>query len=126
VIRNLRSGYETNLGRWLEEGDELSMGEWQKIALARAFLRDTPIMILDEPTSALDPKAEYEIVQKFRELTVGRTSMLVSHRMSTVKIADRIHVLADGRISESGSHAELLTQNGTYARFFEMQSTYYV
>jgi ATP-binding cassette subfamily B protein len=125
VITGLPQGYETILGKWFEDGEELSVGEWQKVALARAFLRDAQIIVLDEPTSALDARAEYDVFKKFRQLAAGRTAILISHRFSTVRMADRIYVLEDGRIIESGSHEELVRQGGTYAHLFETQAQYY-
>ncbi len=125
VIAGLTNGYETVLGKWFEGGEELSVGEWQKLALARAFLRDAQIIVLDEPTSAMDPKAEYEVFKKFHELTRGRTAILISHRLSTVKMADYIYVMEDGRIVESGTHDELVYRGGRYADLFETQAQYY-
>jgi ATP-binding cassette subfamily B protein len=125
VIRSLPHGYETVLGKRFAAGEELSIGEWQKVALARAFMRDAQIVVLDEPTSSMDAKAEYEAFQNFRQLVRGRTAILISHRFSTVRMADRIYVLEHGRVSESGSHDELLRQKGTYARLFEMQAHHY-
>jgi ATP-binding cassette subfamily B protein len=125
VIRKLKNSYETVLGKWFEDGEELSIGEWQKIALARAFLRDSQIIILDEPTSSLDAKAEYEVFTKFRELVRSKSAVIISHRFSTVRMADTIHVLEKGRIIESGSHSELVARGGTYANLFEMQARSY-
>jgi ATP-binding cassette, subfamily B, bacterial len=125
VIRSLRNGYETMLGRWFEEGEELSVGEWQKVALARAFVRDAQILVFDEPTSALDPEAEWQIFQHIRELARGRAVVLISHRFSTVRTADRIHILDQGRIVESGSHEELVALDGRYARMYEVQARAY-
>ena len=125
VITGLPQGYETILGKWFEDGEELSVGEWQKVALARAFLRDAQIIVLDEPTSSLDAKAEYEVFKKFRQLAAGRTAILISHRFSTVRMADRIFVLEGGRIIESGAHDELVRLGGTYARLFETQAQHY-
>lgn len=125
VISQLNRGYDTILGKWLEDGEELSFGEWQKVALARAFLRDTQIIVLDEPTSSLDAKAEYEIFKSFREKTVGKTTILISHRLSTVRMADSIYVLNHGKIVESGSHEELIHRGGKYAQMFEMQAMAY-
>jgi ATP-binding cassette subfamily B protein len=125
VVRRLRRGYDTILGKWFEDGEELSIGEWQKIALARAFMRDAQIIVLDEPTSALDAEAEYEVFRRFRSLAQGRTTILISHRMSTVRLADCIYVLDDGRIVESGTHEQLAGANGRYGRLFESQARYY-
>jgi ATP-binding cassette, subfamily B, bacterial len=125
VIADLPNGYETMLGNFFEDGEELSVGQWQKVALARAFLRESQLIVLDEPTSAMDPKAEYEVFQKFRDLTRDQMAVLVTHRLSTVKMADRIYVLDKGRIIEQGSHAELLQLKGTYARLFEVQAQSY-
>jgi ATP-binding cassette subfamily B protein len=125
VIQRLPHGYDTILGKWFEEGEELSIGEWQKVALARAFLRDAQIIVLDEPTSAMDAKAEYEVFQRFRTLVRGRAAILISHRFSTVRMADSIYVLDGGRIIEGGSHDELIRLGGTYARLFETQAQHY-
>lgn len=125
VIRRLPHGYDTMLGKWFADGEELSVGEWQKVALARAFMRDAQILVLDEPTSSMDAKAEYEVFQRFRQLVEGRTSVLISHRFSTVRMADRIFVLEQGRILEGGTHDELVRAGGTYARLFDMQAQHY-
>jgi ATP-binding cassette subfamily B protein len=125
VIERLDSGYDTMLGRWFKKGAQLSGGEWQKIALARAFMRDARVLILDEPTSALDAQAEYEIFQQFRTLTEGKTAFFISHRFSTVRLADRIFVLEHGGILESGSHEELMALNGRYAELFNLQAEAY-
>jgi ATP-binding cassette subfamily B protein len=125
VISALPRGYDTILGKWFENGEELSIGEWQKVALARAFMRDAQIMVLDEPTSSMDAKAEYEVFQSFRQLVSGRTAILISHRFSTVRMADRIYVLKHGSIIEGGTHEELVRVGGTYARLFEMQAQHY-
>ncbi len=125
AIVALPKGYETILGKWLEEGEELSIGQWQKIALARAFLRDAQLIVLDEPTSSLDARAEYEIFCGFKELLEGRSAILVSHRFSTVRLADRIYVLEHGRITECGTHDELVRRGGTYARMYELQASAY-
>ncbi|NLG29186.1 MAG: ABC transporter ATP-binding protein [Chloroflexi bacterium] len=125
VVDKLPHGYDTRLGKWFEEGEELSVGQWQKVALARAFFRDAQIVVLDEPTSALDAASEFEVFQRFRDLAGGRTTVLISHRFSTVRMADRIIVLAGGRIAEMGSHDELMQQGGMYARLFEMQAKAY-
>ncbi len=125
TITALPHGYETILGKWFEDGEELSIGEWQKVALARAFLRDAQIVVLDEPTSSMDAKAEYSVFENFRQLAAGRTAILISHRFSTVRMADRICVLEDGGIAEAGSHEELIHRGGTYAHLFETQAQYY-
>jgi ATP-binding cassette subfamily B protein len=125
VIEKLPSGYESRLGNWFEKGQDLSGGEWQKIALARAFFRDAQILVLDEPTSALDAPTEYEVFSKFHELAAGRTTILISHRFSTVRMAHRIYVLADGCITEAGSHDELMALGGEYARMYELQARNY-
>ncbi len=125
VISSLPRGYDTMLGKWFEDGEELSIGEWQKVALARAFLRDAQVIVLDEPTSAMDAKSEYEVFKGFRELLKGRTAVLISHRFSTVRMADRIFVFDNGKIKESGSHDELIRLGGDYARLFEKQAQHY-
>ncbi len=125
LITGLPKGYETNLGKWFEDGEELSIGEWQKIALARAFLRDAQIIALDEPTSALDAKSEYEVFRNFRKLLDGRSAVLISHRFSTVRMADRIFVFDGGKIKEQGTHEQLVDLGGTYAEFFEKQAQHY-
>jgi ATP-binding cassette, subfamily B, bacterial len=125
VVAELPQGIDTMLGRWFEKGHELSGGQWQKVALGRAFMRDGEVLVLDEPTAALDAEREYEIFQRFRELTNGKIAVLISHRFSTVRMADRIAVIEDGQIAELGSHQELLARGGTYARLFEMQAEGY-
>ena len=125
IIRGLKQGYGTILGNWFEDGEELSIGEWQKVALARAFMRDAQIVVLDEPTSSLDAKAEYEVFRQFRRLAKGRTTILISHRFSTVRMADCIYVLDDGRIVESGTHDQLVQAGGRYGRLFETQARQY-
>lgn len=124
-IENFQNNYDQQLGRRFNEGVELSGGQWQKIALARAYMRDAQLMILDEPTAALDARAEYEVFQRFVELTKGITSVLISHRFSTVRMADRILVLDKGELLEMGSHEELLQQNGKYAELFQLQAKGY-
>ena len=124
-ISRLPRGYETILGKWFEDGEELSIGEWQKIALARAFLRKAQILVLDEPTGAMDAKSEYEVFTRFRSFLKGRSAILISHRFSTVRMADRIYVLDDGRITESGTHEMLVSLGGKYARLFERQARFY-
>jgi ATP-binding cassette subfamily B protein len=125
VIERLPGGYDTMLGKWFAEGQELSGGQWQKVALGRAFMRDGEVLVLDEPTAALDAEREYEIFQSFRELTEGKTAILISHRFSTVRMADRIAVLNGGQLTELGTHHELLELDGTYARLFTMQAEGY-
>ena len=125
LIRSLPRGYETVLGKWFDDGEELSVGEWQKIALARALLRDAQIVVLDEPTSAMDAAAEFEVFQRFHQLARGRTAILISHRLSTVKMADHIYVLRAGRVVESGTHSELVRRDGTYAHLFAAQASGY-
>jgi ATP-binding cassette subfamily B protein len=125
VIAGLSEGYATMLGRWFKQGTQLSGGEWQKVALARAFMRDAGILILDEPTSALDPQSEYDVFCQFRLLTEGKTAIFISHRFSTVRLADRIFVLEHGGIRECGSHQELMALNGRYAELFNLQAEAY-
>jgi ATP-binding cassette subfamily B protein len=125
VVAPLPEGYETILGRRWNRGHELSGGQWQKIALSRAFMRKAEVLILDEPTSALDAQAEYEIFLRFRELMEGRLAVLISHRFSTVRMADRIVVLENGRILELGSHEELMKHNQVYAHLFNLQAEGY-
>ena len=125
MIRRLPKGYEQLLGRRFEGGLDLSGGEWQKIALARAYLRDAQLLILDEPTAALDARSEYEVFQRFAELTDGKMALLISHRFSTVRMADRIVVLEDGRIAEQGYHAQLMALSARYAEMFELQAASY-
>ena len=125
VISSLPHGYETILGKWFEDGEELSVGEWQKVALARAFMRDAQIIVLDEPTSSMDAKAEFEAFQGFSKLVAGRTAVLISHRFSTVRMADRIYVLRHGSIIEGGTHEELMNRQGVYADLFEQQARSY-
>ena len=125
VISKLAEGYDTVLGRSFKNGKELSIGEWQKIALARAFVRDAPVVILDEPTSALDSKAEQAVFEKFRELVKGKTSVIISHRFSTVRMADKIAVMHNGRIIEYGTHEELMAENGRYSEMYTIQASAY-
>jgi ATP-binding cassette subfamily B protein len=125
VITRLPKGYDTILGKLFDQGEELSIGQWQKVALARAFLRDSQVIVLDEPTSAMDPKAEYEVFKKFRELIKDQAAILITHRLATVRMADRIYVMDRGSIVESGTHEELMQLKGTYAHLFEIQARNY-
>jgi ATP-binding cassette subfamily B protein len=125
VIDRLPNGYDQMVGRRFEGGVDLSGGEWQKLALARAYMRDAQVLILDEPTATLDARAEYEVFQRFSELTRERMAVLISHRFSTVRMADRILVLADGSIREQGTHEQLLSLGGRYAELFELQAAGY-
>ncbi len=125
TIERLSNGYESLLGKLFEGGHELSIGEWQKVALARAILRDSQILVLDEPTSAMDAKAEAELFERFHDLARGRTAILISHRLSTVKMADRIFVVNEGQIVEQGTHDELMAQQGLYTSLFVTQAQYY-
>lgn len=125
VIEGLPMQYQTPLGKRFKDGVELSGGQWQKIALARAYMRDAQVLILDEPTAALDARAEYEAFQRFIRLTEGKTAVIISHRFSTVRMADRILVLQHGSVHEIGSHEELLAQNGLYAELFNLQAEGY-
>jgi ATP-binding cassette subfamily B protein len=125
-IEGLPGGYRTQLGKWFKDGRELSGGQWQKVALSRAFMRTrADILVLDEPTAAMDAQAEAEVFEHFRQLATGRITILISHRFSTVRMADRIAVLDHGRMSEYGSHEELMKRNGTYAHLFTLQARGY-
>jgi ATP-binding cassette, subfamily B, bacterial len=125
VIRRLPDGYDQIIGKRFRKGVELSGGEWQKVAIARAYMRDAQLLILDEPTAALDARAEFEIFQRFRELSEGKTAVLISHRFSSVRMADRILVMAEGEVEASGTHEELLAAGGRYAELFELQAAGY-
>ncbi|MDB5246702.1 MAG: transporter ATP-binding protein [Segetibacter sp.] len=125
LIERLPNKYDQMLGRRFNNGIDLSGGEWQKIALARAYMKDAQLLILDEPTAALDARAEYEVFQRFAELTKGKSAVLISHRFSTVRMADRILVLEKGQLVETGSHEELLVQEGRYAELFRLQAMGY-
>jgi ATP-binding cassette subfamily B protein len=126
LVDGLSQGYETLLGKWFKGGTDLSVGEWQRLALARAYWRRAPVLILDEPTSAMDPWAEHDWLQRFRELAAGQTTLIITHRFTTAMYADRIHVMEEGQIVESGSHAELLALGGRYAQSWhaQMQTAY--
>jgi ATP-binding cassette subfamily B protein len=125
VIAKLPQGYDQMIGRRFNGGVDLSGGEWQKIALGRAYMREAQLLILDEPTAALDARAEYEVFERFKELTQGKTAVLISHRFSTVRMADRILVVENGRVQEIGSHEELLAKGGRYAELFQLQAAGY-
>jgi ATP-binding cassette subfamily B protein len=125
VIQGLPAGYDQMIGKRFRGGIDLSGGEWQKIAIARAYMRDAQLLILDEPTAALDARAEFGVFQRFKELSTGRTAVLISHRFSSVRMADRILVLVDGQVEAMGTHVELLAQRGRYAELFELQAAGY-
>ena len=125
VIAKLPAGYDQVIGKRFRGGIELSGGEWQKLAIARAYMRDAQVLILDEPTAALDARAEFEVFQRFKELSRGKTAVLISHRFSSVRMADRIVVLGDGRVEAIGTHEELLQRGGRYAELFELQAAGY-
>ena len=125
VIDKLPKGYEQVIGKRFKSGVDLSGGEWQKVAIARAYMRDAQLLILDEPTASLDARSEFEVFQRFKELSEGKTAVLISHRFSSVRMADRILVLAEGQIEASGTHHELLAAGGRYAELFELQAAGY-
>jgi len=125
VIEKLPDGYQQMIGRWFKQGTNLSGGEWQKIAIARAYMRDAQLLILDEPTAALDARAEHEVFRRFVELTHDKCAVLISHRFSTVRMADRIVVLHEGKLLEHGTHEELLASGGQYSELFQMQAAGY-
>jgi ATP-binding cassette, subfamily B, bacterial len=125
VLSKLPEGYDTMLGKWFKNGQELSIGQWQKVALSRAFMRDAEVLIMDEPTASLDAEQEYLIFQRFRQLTEGRLAILISHRFSSVRMMDRIIVLAGGSIIEMGDHDQLVAQQGIYAQLFNTQAQGY-
>ena len=126
VVEELPQGYDTVLGGWFEAGHELSAGQWQKLAIARAFMRDAEVLILDEPTASLDAEAEAALFERFRTLAADRSAVIISHRFSTVRMADRIAVLDGGKLVELGSHAELVAKGGRYAHLFELQARGYL
>ncbi|MBI5715978.1 MAG: ABC transporter ATP-binding protein, partial [Chloroflexi bacterium] len=125
IINTLPQKYDTVLGRWFSKGRDLSGGEWQKIALARAFMRDCEVVVLDEPTAALDAENELRVFQQFRKLTEEKIAVIISHRFSTVRMADRIFVIEEGRVTEEGSHETLLALGGLYAKLFTLQAESY-
>ncbi|QNP40968.1 ABC transporter ATP-binding protein [Lysobacter solisilvae (ex Woo and Kim 2020)] len=125
VVASLPHGYDQLIGRRFKSGVDLSGGQWQKIAIARAYMRDAQVMILDEPTAALDARSEFEVFQRFKELSDERTAVLISHRFSSVRMADRILVLNEGRLEASGTHEQLIAQGGRYAELFELQAAGY-
>jgi ATP-binding cassette subfamily B protein len=125
IAGRLPQGYDTELTRRFEGGVELPDGQWQTVALAHGYIRDAALVILDEPTAALDADAEYQLFERFRELMRGRTALIISHRFSTVRMADQIVVLEDGRVLETGSHEELIARGGRYAQLFDMQAGRY-
>jgi ATP-binding cassette subfamily B protein len=125
VAGRLAAGYDQMLGRRFEGGVDLSGGEWQKVALARAYLREAQVLILDEPTAALDARAEYEVFLRFADLTKGKMAVLISHRFSTVRMADRILVLQGGELVDQGTHEELVARGGLYAELFSLQAAGY-
>ena len=125
MISRLPNGFQQKIGRWFKQGTNLSGGEWQKIAIARAYMRDASLLILDEPTASLDARAEHEVFRRFVELTRDKCAVLISHRFSTVRMADRIIVFHEGRLLEQGTHDELLEREGQYADLFGLQASGY-
>ena len=125
LIAKLPGGYDQMIGKRFKNGVELSGGEWQKIAIARAYMRDAEVLILDEPTAALDARSEFEVFRRFKELSQSKTAILISHRFSTVRMADRIVVLAEGKVEATGTHKELMSQPGRYSELFELQAAGY-
>jgi ATP-binding cassette subfamily B protein len=125
LIENLPQNYQTLLGKEFEGGHDLSYGQWQKLAIARAYLREAQLVLLDEPASALDARTEYEVYRQFRDVAQGRTIVLISHRLGSARLADRILFLQHGRITEAGAHDELIALNGSYAQLYTMQAAWY-
>jgi ATP-binding cassette subfamily B protein len=125
LIRKLPGGYDQIIGKRWQTGTDLSGGEWQKIAIARAYMRDAQVLVLDEPTAALDARAEYEVFKRFKELSATKTALLISHRFSSVRMADRIVVLGEGLLEAIGTHEELLARGGRYKELFELQAAGY-
>jgi ATP-binding cassette, subfamily B, bacterial len=125
LIDRLPRGYHQMVGKRFRGGVDLSGGEWQKLAIARAYMRDAEVLVLDEPTAALDARAEYEVFRRFKDLSQGKTAILISHRFSSVRMADRILVLANGHVEEDGSHDDLISRGGRYAELFDLQAAGY-
>jgi ATP-binding cassette subfamily B protein len=124
MIRRLPHGYATMLGKWFHEGTELSVGEWQRVALARTYFRTAPLVALDEPTSSMDPWAEARWMERFRQAAAGRTAIVMTHRLTTAKFADIVHVMERGKVMESGSHDELVRADGLYAQAWTAQGRF--
>jgi ATP-binding cassette, subfamily B, bacterial len=125
VVNRLPAGYQQMIGKRFKNGVELSGGEWQKVAIARAYMREAAVLVLDEPTAALDARSEFEVFKRFKELSSGKTAVLISHRFSSVRMADRILVLADGIVEAAGTHDQLMAQSGRYSELFELQASGY-
>ncbi|GAK99905.1 lipid A export ATP-binding/permease protein MsbA [Nonlabens ulvanivorans] len=125
VVEVMKDGIDQQLGRRFAKGQELSGGQWQKVALARAYMKDADVIVLDEPTSALDAQAEYDVFERFIGLTKGKTSIIISHRFSTVRMADRILVLENGTVAEIGTHEELMSEPKLYEKLFNLQAAGY-